>query len=337
MASFSATLHLDGNVYSLAWCSYSFHQHIDYRGRPRSKVRKGPIYVNLYATDETGALVAWSVNDWKTLSGRIVFSRPDSEAALKHLWFANAFCTGCTEAFDSTGTTGQASLQLHITISPEDMGEEAGNGEGWVVPLAREHTFVSGTNGQVGLGALIEDFWNDINDNYITDKRKLATIKQALKDQKQMLLEKQAALKRWGEADIDCFGNTFGRFLPKDRELVQGRVNQQLKLVDEFLKNDSYKQRFFASSDEGSIAHVYGYDTDHEIYLSNSYWELPAKERAGVLGHEMTHYSDKAGLNDYGKYGYGVGECRNLARRQPEMALDNADNFRFYLQGDLCK
>ncbi|HLK97311.1 MAG TPA: type VI secretion system tube protein TssD [Hymenobacter sp.] len=139
MASFSATLHLDGNVYSLAWCSYSFHQHIDYRGRPRSKVRKGPIYVELYATDETGALLAWSVNDWKTLSGRIVFSRPDSAATLKHLWFANAFCTGCTEAFDSTGTTGQASLRLRITISPEDMGVEAGNGEGWVAPAARAY------------------------------------------------------------------------------------------------------------------------------------------------------------------------------------------------------
>ena len=152
-----------------------------------------------------------------------------------------------------------------------------------------------------------------------------------------MLFEKQAALSRWNEADMDCFGNTFGRYLPKDRELVQGRVNQQLKLVDEFLKDDSYKQRFFASSDVGSTAHVYSYDTDHEIYLSNSYWQLPAKDRAGVLAHEMAHYSDKAGLNDYGKYGYGAVKCRDLAVRQPEMALDNADNFRFYLQGDLCK
>lgn len=139
MASFSALLHLNGKVYRLLWCSYHIYQHVDHRGRPGSKVRKGPIRVELYATDDTGELVQWSVSDWKTFSGRIVFCRADSPAALKHLWFTNAYCTACTEAFNSTGTTGQAALRVCFTISPEDMGVEGGNGETWVAPPPSEY------------------------------------------------------------------------------------------------------------------------------------------------------------------------------------------------------
>jgi hypothetical protein len=58
MASFSACLHLAGNIYLVVVCRYSFYQHIDHRGRPRSQVRKGPIYVELYVLDDTADIVA---------------------------------------------------------------------------------------------------------------------------------------------------------------------------------------------------------------------------------------------------------------------------------------
>gem|GEM_PF-4086371 len=136
----SAFLEVEGKKYIVALCSYSFRQHVDHRGRPRSKVRKGPVYVELYATEDTENLVAWSLSDWKTLSGKIVFSRPtDGEATLKHLWFTHAFCTGYRVDFDSTGTTGGASLRVSFTISPEDMGVDSGNGESWVAPPPREY------------------------------------------------------------------------------------------------------------------------------------------------------------------------------------------------------
>jgi hypothetical protein len=139
MASFSALLYLDGKVYRLLLCSYHLYQHLDNRGRPRSKVRKGPIRLELYAIDDTGELVAWSLSEWKTLSGRIVFCRSDSGAALKHVWFTNAYCPGHHTGFDSTGTSGQASLRMMFTLWPEDMGVEVGSGEDWVAPALREY------------------------------------------------------------------------------------------------------------------------------------------------------------------------------------------------------
>ena len=59
MASFSAYLYLEGHVYGLVWCSYTFHQAVDHRGRPRSKVRKGPIYVELYGLEDCADLTEW--------------------------------------------------------------------------------------------------------------------------------------------------------------------------------------------------------------------------------------------------------------------------------------
>ena len=139
MASFSAFLEVEGKKYIVAFCYYSFRQHTDHRGRPRSKVRKGPICVELYATDDVGDLVAWSTSDWKTLSGKIVFSRSNSEAALKHVWFTHAYCSGYTVDFNSTGTTDGASLMVSFTISPEDCGVESGNGDTWIPPAPREY------------------------------------------------------------------------------------------------------------------------------------------------------------------------------------------------------
>jgi hypothetical protein len=121
MASFSAYLELEGKKYIVIFCYYTFRQHTDHRGRPRSKVRKGPIRVELYVLDDTADIVAWSLSDWKTLSGKIVFLKSDSGATLKHLWFTHAYCTGYTVHFDSTGTTGGASLRASFVISPEDM------------------------------------------------------------------------------------------------------------------------------------------------------------------------------------------------------------------------
>ncbi|HLK96951.1 MAG TPA: type VI secretion system tube protein TssD, partial [Hymenobacter sp.] len=139
---FLRPLTLGGQVYGLAWCFYTFHQHVDARGRPRSKVRKGPVHLELSAMEDCGDLLEWAIQSQKALSGKIVFTRADTDAPVKHLWFTHAFCTRCTEDFNSTGTTGLASLRLLLAISPEDMGVEAGGGETWVAPPARAYAYV---------------------------------------------------------------------------------------------------------------------------------------------------------------------------------------------------
>lgn len=88
--------------------------------------------------DDISNLVAWSVSNWNTLSGKVVFLKPDG-SVLKHLWFTHAYCTGYTEDFNSTGTTGGASLRVRFTISPENCGVGSGNGDTWIAPAPRAY------------------------------------------------------------------------------------------------------------------------------------------------------------------------------------------------------
>ena len=70
--------------------------------------------------------------------------------------------------------------------------------------------------------------------------------------------------------------------------------------------------------------------------------------KAGALSHEMSHFIDigqtregmanadalfaepTGGTEDYI---YGAGPARNLATRDPDKALRNADNFEYYIEG----
>jgi hypothetical protein len=140
MASFSAYLHLAGKMYEIVYCAYSFWQRIDSRGRPRSKVRKGPIIVEIRIVGVYEELGSWAADNHKILSGYIEFMRPDpAEGVLGHLWFTHAWCVGFTEDFESTGATSLPSLRLTLTLSPDDMGREAGSGRAWVAPPARAY------------------------------------------------------------------------------------------------------------------------------------------------------------------------------------------------------
>jgi len=58
--------------------------------------------------------------------------------------------------------------------------------------------------------------------------------------------------------------------------------------------------------------------------------------RAGVLSHEMSHFADIGNTDDAeiknGVTAYGTGLAGQLARKSPAGALNNADNFEFFLE-----
>ncbi|HLK98166.1 MAG TPA: type VI secretion system tube protein TssD, partial [Hymenobacter sp.] len=293
--SFEAYLHLEGRNYEAAKVDWQINQPITTKGRAAGKVTKGPIWVELRVTGTFDDILAWAMNSHKQLSGRIFWTDPTTGAPARHLWFTDAFCVSHGESFDSRGTTHEASIKLKLCISPMDMGTEVGGGGEYVPPAAREHNMMpTDGGGGLTLANVVEAAWNGLTDNYITDKSKLATLKQALVDQKKMLLVRQAELKHWNEADIECFQEAFGSSLPQHRLVVQSRVNEQIKLVDEFLKNDAYKEKFFPNSAKAPVvAHVFRFSSEHEINIAEKFWQLDPKTRAGVLVHEMSHFSDK--------------------------------------------
>jgi peptidyl-Lys metalloendopeptidase len=82
---------------------------------------------------------------------------------------------------------------------------------------------------------------------------------------------------------------------------------------------------------QGIYAYVFPGDRTHQIYLCGNFWS--SKEvggfdtKAGTLIHELSHFSDIVGTDDWV---YGTEGARNLASTDPARAVDNADNFEYF-------
>ena len=145
----------------------------------------------------------------------------------------------------------------------------------------------------------------------------------ALTDQRQLLLIKKTALRRWDRNDQAHFAVWFGTVSPAVRTTMQQRIDTVLDL------NKQYKVSNFRAaspSRPGVFAYVFPRDTSR-VYLDREFFRAPTTERAGTLAHEMSHF---LGTQDHA---YGPAKCKDLARRSPTLAMQNADNFEFYLEG----
>jgi peptidyl-Lys metalloendopeptidase len=87
----------------------------------------------------------------------------------------------------------------------------------------------------------------------------------------------------------------------------------------------------YACDNENAYAYVYPTDTKHTIYLCRAFWSAPTAggfdTKAGTLIHELSHFNDIGGTNDYA---YGTPAARDLARSNPARAIANADNYEYF-------
>jgi Lysine-specific metallo-endopeptidase len=145
----------------------------------------------------------------------------------------------------------------------------------------------------------------------------------ALNKEKQLLLVKKQALQRWNSQDQRLFLTWFGTTSSSARDAIQKRIDSVLKL------NQAYKTTNFRAaspSKPGVFAYVHPQDTSR-IYLDREFFRAGGTERGGTLAHEMSHFQ---GTDDHT---YGPEPCKKLARQSPTKAMQNADNFEFYLEG----
>jgi type VI secretion system secreted protein VgrG len=157
-------------------------------------------------------------------------------------------------------------------------------------------------------------------------------ITQAIADQKKMLLEKKAELTRWNPEDQDRFRRAFGKTDEKTRKIMQGRIDRMIDLN----KNTTIENFTPAPpDDDNEFAHVTPSDPSKTIYLGKDFHTAPARgpnSKAGTLCHEMSHFDDIGGTDDLG---YGTTEASHLAKKHPDNAVQNADNFEYYMEGAL--
>jgi len=82
----------------------------------------------------------------------------------------------------------------------------------------------------------------------------------------------------------------------------------------------------------GTFAYVYPTDPVHTVHLCNQFWKAPLKgynSQGGTIVHEMSHFSDIGGTQDYV---YGAEGAEDLASTSPDKAIKNADNYEYYAE-----
>lgn len=169
-------------------------------------------------------------------------------------------------------------------------------------------------------------------EQFIARQRQL---QQDLANQRVMLQNTRARLTRWNSSDQQAFQNAFGTTDIATRAQVQMNLDNQLAL------NARMTASNFQETDviqPNRYAYVYSNDPS-TIYLDDLYSTFPAtgpNSRAGALVHEMSHFDNVAGTEDYA---YGTRDAAALARSyeqgtsSDQQPAHNADNVRFFAEG----
>jgi hypothetical protein len=163
----------------------------------------------------------------------------------------------------------------------------------------------------------------------VSDQEAEQTFAQALADQKAMLESKKSELDRWDTEAQANFKTWFGTASEADRDVVRNRIDATLELNKNY---DINKFQPASPKNRDAYAYVNPNDPEHRIYLGDPFWSAPATgadSKAGILSHEMSHFNDVGGTDDFA---YGAGDAKQLAKDDPAQALNNADNFEFYLE-----
>jgi len=84
-------------------------------------------------------------------------------------------------------------------------------------------------------------------------------------------------------------------------------------------------------------------NTSNEIYTCSDFWKLDTsanstkfayqRGKAAVVIHEMTHFANHGGTEDYV---YGYNKVHTFAQNHPDMAAKNAANYEFHAQNNPC-
>lgn len=86
----------------------------------------------------------------------------------------------------------------------------------------------------------------------------------------------------------------------------------------------------FQFQDHYSVTHSFfpsAPDIPGNMWVCPRLWFNDLDYRAGIFVHELTHF---LGIGDTGDKKYGSDACKRLARDDPDLAIKNADNYKFF-------
>ena len=148
-----------------------------------------------------------------------------------------------------------------------------------------------------------------------------------------LLTDAKASLATWDDAAKASFKTSFGTDSAAAHDLISGRVDRELALVNSMTLSNF---KIDASAGSGTFAYVYPGDSTHTVHLGPSFWSAPLSgvdSSAGTLRHEISHFRDIGGTKDgFPNPTYGLPASSGLAGSSPGNALHHADTFEYYLE-----
>ncbi len=124
MASFAAELEVDGQVYPVVLCHYSFTQATGARGRVNEKVRHGLLEIVLDVPD-SDQLLMWASTPHYPLDGHVSFFKANEFMAHETVSFQAGQCVGYQELFEA-GADSIGSYRCSLTIAAPQLVLTAG-------------------------------------------------------------------------------------------------------------------------------------------------------------------------------------------------------------------
>jgi len=138
-----------------------------------------------------------------------------------------------------------------------------------------------------------------------------------------------------------AFQRWFGSYTPKDGDVVRSKLKGILKALDTDNIAVFCAERGYELCDDSVFAFV---DPEEHflVFLCPEFFRMPTiKEldrvslsggdgtRAGTIIHEVSHFTVSGNTEDYC---YGRDICSDMARRDPEAALENADSYQYFVE-----
>ena len=111
----------------------------------------------------------------------------------------------------------------------------------------------------------------------------------------------------------------------------QSKVTSHFEKIYNALDTKQLKFDCSTCNEDGVYGYVYT-NQPYQVYLCGAFWSANINgtdSQAGTLIHELSHFIIIAGTDDHV---YGQYDAKNLAKTNPDSAVDNADNHEYFAE-----
>ena len=166
-------------------------------------------------------------------------------------------------------------------------------------------------------------------------KTQIAAAELALEDARALVLQAAGAV-----ADTPEYARWFGRWDPARAEIVR----RTLLSIDGALRAEALQVMCPPVGRDGCTASIFAWvmPADLVINLCQPFFAMPGVAgvvpggvtfetgtREGTIVHEVSHFEAVAATGDHC---YGRTDCAAMARRDPGLAVRNADSFQYFVE-----